>query len=308
MENSNLISAGPFTSGLEFLAHNQLHEVLFGFLEVKDVLNYRCLHSACDDVVMHYAEMQLQDVLCQNMPAEFDAAFPRTMDVCLVKLLRSRADDFGHLLASIAHSIRCITGSRNLFRGAQNTICAALCEIVDVVASNCPQLQLLGVGRMDGKNTDDTLKRVAAHCPQLQRLEVLYANGGITDESMKLFATNCRQLKYLNLRYGIAITDASIELVAHNCPELQVLDVSHTKAITDASIALIATKCVQLQVLAVAFTDSRISDESMRLLALNCPQLRSVKFGYNEGKITDATIKLVAKKLQTAAIAGCEWD
>ena len=54
-------------SPLQFLAHSQLHEVLFSFLPVEDVLHYRCIHSACDALVVHYARDQLLDVVGQDV-------------------------------------------------------------------------------------------------------------------------------------------------------------------------------------------------------------------------------------------------
>ena len=55
-------------SELQFLAHSQLHEVLFAYLATADILRYRCVHSECDAVVIHFVETQLQDVLGQDYP------------------------------------------------------------------------------------------------------------------------------------------------------------------------------------------------------------------------------------------------
>ena len=58
---------GSRTLGLDLLAHNQLHEVLFDYLEIEDVLQYRLIHSACDDRLLFYAQTQAKDVFGQEL-------------------------------------------------------------------------------------------------------------------------------------------------------------------------------------------------------------------------------------------------
>ena len=54
-------------SGFELLKHHQLHEVLFAYLDTNHLLDCRCIGSECDEMVVRYAQGQLQDVLGQDL-------------------------------------------------------------------------------------------------------------------------------------------------------------------------------------------------------------------------------------------------
>ena len=137
--------------GLAFLNHQQLHEVLFGFLEPEDVLNYRRIHSECDHLVVRYATNQVQDFVGQDLPptASWDDERPeayhrvldsqfKVLDSRFLRLLSVRGDDIGHVLAGSANGVR--TLAVGLIRGktlvaitkALGTLCSTMAD--DLVA------------------------------------------------------------------------------------------------------------------------------------------------------------------------------
>ena len=108
---------------LSFLAHGQLHEVLFDFLQTKDILDFRCIHSKCDAQVVLYAKTQLQDVVGQevdHLPLYHEngtVAFylKRTMDSVLMMLLLRCGEDIALVLTQSTGAVRFI--GRRLFTG-----------------------------------------------------------------------------------------------------------------------------------------------------------------------------------------------
>ena len=206
-------------SRLIFLAHSQLHEVLFSFLEPKDVLAYRNIHSECDTVVRCHARTQLRDVVGQNflplipLDSEGEKIVPRTIDASFVTLLKACGEeDIAQLLvlstSSIALSAKLICGaSDGLVLNALAILCDALAH---AVVENVEEVHLDLSGDIDsvGRSssvpqsnlavdtvTDDIVKLLAERCLHLRSLNVSFTNGKITDESLKLVALNCPQCR-----------------------------------------------------------------------------------------------------------------
>ena len=82
---------------LSCLAHPQLHEVLFMFLNADEVMWYRCIHSSCHEVVAHYAKDTLQDVVGQDLARthhhstaprieHYTQGQPRKIDICFLRM------------------------------------------------------------------------------------------------------------------------------------------------------------------------------------------------------------------------------
>ena len=297
-------------SQLHFLTHSQLHEVLFDFLDAKEILNYRSIHSTCDALVLHSARSQLQDVIGQDISLQstdysigsMTGMVPRTIEAVLVTLLVRCGEDLGRLLSTSeagAHSI-----GRQLLRGkSQRQVDKTLQLLCSVMTEDSVRtLVFIDASRLKAKDTSATPKHslffhhITSRCSPLVSLSVRETRGIVTDDAMKLVAANCRQLRFLDVSwtYG-AITDESMKSIATNCNELHSLHVANTKGvISDESISLLATHCRQLRVLDVSGTEGTITDESMTLLVANCVQLRSLDVSSTEGEITDATITLVA--------------
>ena len=238
------------TLQLSFLVHGQLHEVLFGFLQTPDILDFRCIHSKCGAQVVHCAKTQLQDVVGHEVDVvptygrTGTAAYytKRTMDSALVALLVRCEEDIAQVLTqSMGHIVALST---RLFTGAFRIKAfeLLLLAVLELVPKSCAQLQLLDLKATDRWLGDAALKLLAAHCSQLQFLDASYTAGRITDESMKVFAVKCLRLQCLN--------------------------VTNTKSITDESMKLVATHCSQLQSLNISWTGGSITDESMMLVVL----------------------------------------
>ena len=301
-------------SSLNFLTHNQLHEVFFEFLDGKDILQYRAVHSACDAVVLGYARTQLQDVLGQDL-CRATKVCPRSMDTALVSFLVKRGGGIGNTVNTSAGGVRSL--STRLFHGknevkaakALETVIAQANEdwahslvyvdvrhiatkaypLVTLVSRPGNSLVSLNVSRahgermIDGSIKDDSIKRVADNCPQLEFLDVSWNGTAISDESMKQVATKRLQLRSLDISHCLrCITDVSIKLLATNCIQLRTLNVGSTSGgITDESIKLVAANCLQLRSLDVSASNGKITDESMKAVAKNCRYLRSLNVSYN---------------------------
>ena len=305
-------------SGVKFLAHSQLHEVLFHFLEGEDVLQYRAIHSMCDAVVQNYARTHLQDVLGQDLTPK-DNCCPRSIHAGLLFLLLQNGEDIKQILTASPVGIRSISPQLvhekrdSLFSKAVDIIIAAttpdlarnlICldfgmtskdvaeALIALVATPGNALVSLKASNKYGNISNDVIQLLANNCPQLQYLGISWTH--IRDDSMKLFAMNCTQLIALDASNSL-ITDATIMAIAENCRQLQSLNVSKTRGrITDDSIKLVATSCLALRSLNVSATQGAISDVSIQAVAMNCRHLRSLNVGYTLAKVTDASIKLIA--------------
>ena len=304
-------------SNLAFVAHKQLHEVLFSFLPPQGVLDYRCVHTACDEVVSNYAVSQVQDVIGQDFKEQEQR---RKLHSSLVKLLIKQGTDLGEILAASANGARSIGarlmhGSSKGVTESLNAICRSMKEesvrtllhadlsttstevcttFLARVAASASKLVYLSVNGHSTSNLDELMKLVAANCRELQVLDVNFTKDCVTDESMKLIAANCRKLRSLDVGFTIGITDESMKVVAENCHELERLALKFCRSITDESIKLIAANCRSLQVLDLADTHGAVTDESIKLVAVNCRKLALLDVRMTGGRVTDESIKLIA--------------
>ena len=312
----------PLMSSLQFLTHEQLHEVLFDFLPLTDLLNYRCIHSACHDMLSVYSKAQVQDVIGQDLSASLEAEYreveiqPRTVDACLVQLLLGCGEGICQVLLASPGGVRSL--STSILRGtskakasAISTLCSSFTgELVQdlvhvdlsavaetsstaaflkLVGEHASHLRSLNVGGPRSAN-DDAIAVAASNCPELQVLDISY--NSTSDHCFGLVATGCRQLRCINVFGTNAITDKSICLIAANCPSLRSLNVGATFGnITDASIKLVAGQCVELEQLVVRH--SPIADASISLVAMNCRKLRSLDVSNTRG-VTDESLKRIA--------------
>ena len=267
--------------GFAFLAHHQLHEVLFSFLPTAHILELRSVHSVFADLVPQYAGSQLQDVMGQPPEALppvdlgyclYDATH-RTMDSALVRLLISCDKDLDNVLSQGPCSP--LSLGEPLFTGDSSKALNILCK--SVTPNLVQTLQLIDLSFTTGTVTDDTVADLLRHATSL-RILVLRATS-LTDASISIVASNCPLLEVLHIHGSDAITDASIQQVALSCPQLESLSVSGTGKITDESIKLIATNCAHLHSLGVGYARGLISDESIELIAEKCTKLRVLHCG-----------------------------
>ena len=199
-------------ASLSFLAHTQLHEVLFDFLTVEDVLSYRTIHTACDDVMVHYAKAKLQDVIgqdiCPSLPfdandsSEKEEIINRTIDARFVNLLAIRGDDIGYLFLESGCGVRSLS-AKLIRRTTRLMLVAALKQIFGAISEDSAQ-GLLHVDVFTHLDAvpDGFVPMIATHSTQLRSLNIASHNT-IKDDTMRLVATNCRQLESLNISYSI---------------------------------------------------------------------------------------------------------
>ena len=316
------VSTPANASGINFLAHKQLHEVLFSYLEPIDVLAYRAIHSECDNMVLHYARTQLQDVVGQDLSrlalrTDSPEASHRRIESSIVKLLTTCGDNIGQLLASApGGSLGRDLVTRNYSLPAERAGSTLLCSMTEELVKDLLHIDILWIDRAiaarvlpmvaqfaptlkslvvsgDCGASDEMMKFVAANCPSLESLAVYYAGDNVTDESITILAQNGRLRSLTIDGIGKKISDKSIGLVATNCSELQLLKLDPAAAFTDASISLVATHCLQLRSLTVSMT-AGVTDRSMKIVGMNCAKLEELDVSYTDGNISDASMKLVA--------------
>ena len=308
---------------LNFLAHSQLHEVLFCFLSVEDVLKYRYLHSDCDTVVVLHAQSHVHDVFGQELPPDStengwsesttEHEF-RTLEPRLLKLLVALGNDIGDVLASSPSGARSL--SAKLIRGTHRdiqkvflTLCGAIKEewvrtlvhvdlisvkgevcaiLVPWVAHYASDLRVLAVD-------ENGASLVAKNAVSIRSLKCWHARGMISDGPIKaVVALNCQSLLTLDVSYTDGrVTDESIKLVADICPHLRSLDVSSTAGfITDYSMKLIANNCRELRSLRMNATCGSITDDTIKLIAANCRHLETLHLA-NNTEVSDASLVLI---------------
>ena len=319
-------------SSLHFLAHSQLHEVLFAFLHTKDVLLYRQIHSKCDEVVVSHAKTSIQDAVGQDlsdqaveqesmrmwiwMAAVSEAESSRQghskvtpmrqLDASLLKLLVLRGDDIGEILSKSPGGVRCL--SSKFIRKPSKSVSKAIGTLCGAMTMETVRtLVHVDVSNVDNGDVSDTfIHLVATRSAQLQYLDSsgFRSRKFRRDDVLALIAANCRQLHHLNLAGGDGggpslfagkfFTDEGIKLIAANCHQLRVFNINDTSVVTDDAMKVVATNCPQLQVVDIGSTRN-ISDTSMKLLAMNCQHLQSLDLSVHSGElITDETIEQVA--------------
>ena len=300
-------------SSLHFLAHSQLHEVLFAFLHTKDVLLYRQIHSKCDEVVVSHAKTSIQDAVGQDLSdqaveqestrmwraeisveGQSSETTPiRQFDAVLLKLLVLGGDDIGEIMSKSPGGVRCLSseviirksryaGSSKSVSKAIGTLCGAMTE------ETARTLVHIDFSYVDNDHVSDTfIHLVATYSTELRYLDSsgFRSRKFRRDDVLALIAANCRQLQHLNLagvngplRSHYAekfFSDEGIKLIAANCHQLRVFNINDTSVVTDDAMKVVATNCPQLQVVDIGSTRN-ISDTSMKLLAMNCRHLRAL--------------------------------
>ena len=246
-------------SSLRFLAHNQLHEVIFGFMQIKDVLTYRQIHSKCDEIVACHAETQIQDAVGQDLSiaailGDSEARPIRFLDARLLKVLVLRGHDIVNVLSKSPGGVRSVSAkliqgtSQQMITNALGALIRAATTVesarslrhvdvsevgdshvstafVEMVVAYSTELRYLDSSGFRSKTfrSDSVLARLATNCRLLQHLNIGGRDGEVTDEGMSLIAVNCRDLRYLNIRDTSDISDKSMKVVATNCLKLQVV-------------------------------------------------------------------------------------
>ena len=315
-------------SGFELLKHHQLHEVLFAYLDTNHLLDCRCIGSECDEMVVRYAQGQLQDVLGQDLTqgclpgldgdmvcdiCSLDCSL-RTVNACLVKLLLVCGEGLGQSATGVRSlSAKLIAGTTSTF---VLKVFNALCEAMTI--DSMEDLLHVDVGKASTPASANLVLLAGTYATHLRSV-ILDADDGITDKELGIVATNCRKLKFLSVwNTSDRITDRSISRVARNCTELQSLDVSRTGMISDDSMEALLSNCKQLRILSVGltkgitdksisalvsrhlrmldikYTDGGISDGSLSRIAVMCPDLRALDVSYTGGSVSDSSVQLFA--------------
>ena len=173
--------------GFMFLAHKQLHEVLFSFLATEDIFSCRAVHSECDNVVVHYAQTQLQHVLGQDLTIETPCS---SVDHRLIVLLKTRGDSIKEILLDSAGVVRSF--SAQVFRG--ENIGRAIRALSEVMVEDVALLR------------------------GLRYVDFTGLSGSVSDDFVDLVATHSHELRFLNLK-GLRMRNAC-PTVDSNCPML----------------------------------------------------------------------------------------
>ena len=271
-------------SSLQFLAHNQLHEVLFPFLRDDDLAHYRSIHKVCDQVMLIYAVGQIKDVVGQELGtivhnSETDYSLskeesdsPRYLRAFLVKLLIARKYGIRSVLATCRGGVR--TMSVKLLNGSPTAVHVAFHALCEAAATSTlvRSLRHVNVSGASGPGVAGFLQSVAQFSVQLESLDISGAASIVSSKLVKQAATNCPRLKSLNVQgTGGRVTDDAMLAVAANCAELQHLNVrSSGGTITDKSMVPLLSNCSQLASVDVRDTEEKITPECLKLAPPHC--------------------------------------
>ena len=303
-------------SRLDFVAHNQLHEVLFGYLKGDEILNYRAVHSACDAVVLCFARTQLQDVIGRKMASTTLDEAPmtnvtnnivstvRTMDAVLVPLLVCCDEDIAEIITTAMGPPRSI--SHRLFHSDSDALkskaVAAVCCSMAADWSSVNRLRHFDVswafGKPSGNIWYSQYPPESVFRPRAPRV--------MNDNAIMSFLPDCQGIRSLDVSntYGF-ITDASMKRVLESCTRLTSLNVSNTSGrISDDGMIFLMVGRQRLHSLNVSGTCGSISDASLMLIDFS--KLTHLDIGETDGAITDDGLKFVV--LQTSNLKSLTVD
>ena len=276
------------SSSMDFLAHQQLHEVLFSYLEPEDVLRYRTIHSECNKVVLHYARTQLRDVVGQDLSestpgAEDFEVIHRRIASSFVKLLTTCGEDIGQLLASAPGGVRTLGEALISIRSPSSparALNSLLGSLTEELLKELLHIDLCYVGKL---SSERILPMLAQHASKLRSLSLNYAS----EEMMKLVAANCPVLESFTIWFPmLKITDDALTALAQQ-GHLRLLALLRTgEDITDKSMAVVATNCLELRALRL-YCAPRITDASISLVGTYCLRLRSLTLHGTKGSPID---------------------
>ena len=301
-------------SRLDFVAHNQLHEVVLGYLKGDEILNYRAVHSACDDVVLGFAKVQLQDVIGQEMPSTALDGGPtdtsgdgtlRSMDAVLVPLLVCCGEDVAEIITTAMAPPRSI--SDRLFHSDSDALkskaVAAVCQsMAGADRSSFNTFKHVDVSWAFGKPPESTswppprpsitaaaITSFLSKCRHLQSLDISNIFGLIGDAGIEWVLKECTQLTSLNVRKTTGREEGAIKCLAVGRQRL--LNVSAIGDDTsDASMALM--NCRNLTQLDISWTEDSIKGVPLEVVAAQAPQLQFLNV--SGSRITDKSIVAVA--------------
>ena len=273
-------SSAPWYSnpGLYFLAHPQMHEDLFEFLDAESLVKLCDVHPKCKELVLHFAKSRLQDVIGQESTTSDDAGrqpgvIPRTIDAPLVHLLHKQGT-LREILDSSPNGVRSlglqlVAGPRNAntlkalttlwhamnveTTGVLCTYCHVEKSVVFTIVQDLSKVPLLVLPakvtlvaqHWVGLKADDIMELLAKSSPKMNSLQVLFTEGHITNKSMMAVAKSCRELEHLLINCDAGkITDESVKQFAKRCPKIKTLNaVGANGAITNASLSLLPAGC-----------------------------------------------------------------
>lgn len=180
---------------------------------------------------------------------------------------------------------------------------------INYVATNCPLLQKLSMGKMFPKQhtgiSSHGLVRLSQGCPQLTYLSATGCTK-MDDDGVMSVAISCRILSVIILKGCSEITDVSVNALATNCSLLCKVDLTGCVRVTLQAIIQLITFCKQLKILILAFCyglgeDQQITNNS------SDPERPLVKTRMRKCKSTKSnTLKSYSSEINTTT-NGIKW-
>lgn len=181
---------------------------------------------------------------------------------------------------------------------------------ISYVATNCPLLQKLSMGKMFPKQhtgiSSHGLVRLSQGCP---RLTYLSATGctKIYDDGVMSVAISCRILTVIILKGCSEITDVSVNAIATNCSLLCKVDLTGCVRITLQAIIQLITFCKQLKILILAFCYG-LGEYQQITNNSSDPELTLVKTRRRKYKSTKSnTLESYSSEVLNTTTAGIKW-
>ena len=178
-------------------------------------------------------------------------------------------------------------------------------EMVHVLVSGCPKLEMLALRYNQILVTDKSLNSLAERCQNLESFLIDYCDNhrGITDFGVCTIAQSCRNLKCLNISNG-SVKDVSLIVIANNLPCLEDLSLEFSE-VSDVGIYAVLKQCKKLSALIVHGSDrwgAGVTDDTARALANYAnDDFRTLGLGFAD--ITDEGLKTICFNVNLGSLS-----
>ena len=274
----------------------------------------------CSEMVFHYTRDKLSTKRKKiDIENYLKWVVSRRIHVSQLKL-----PNYGNTIKRIQGNLFELTGKSLrdvLLSGSNGNITALL----DVIASNCPQLVRFVVTNMlIGKS----IRNVLLNCKHLEelrldeckglkpafftdlscpKLQKIILSGVATDAILKLLTGACPNLTKLDASESPRLTANGIEVLALASPKLQVIDLYGNKFVTVVAMRTMLQNCINLTTLDIS-NCPLLGEACMLDISSSLKNLRKLYAQYNN-YVTDAVLEAISNNnyatIDTLFIAGC---
>jgi len=183
-------------------------------------------------------------------------------------------------------------------------------RMMEMLASNCHQLQVLILRYPLTAIDDYAMHHLGQHCQKIECVEIglQMVHTAVTDTGVISLCANSSNLLRLDLRETL-ITDMSLCFIAEHCESLEHLSFDDTGPVTDIGVLNIMKKCHNLDSFCLrSGAYSRLTDLGVFAVAQSACSLNLIKLSLKFWNITDFGLYVLAKHLPNLmylSVEGC---